>query len=63
MLKSQRIYDGSNFCHTDNCCPVVDHHAQDNTVTIHDPAKPENGSFKMTVEEYNTLLKNATPVT
>lgn len=58
----QRIYDGAKFCGKDDCCPVVEHDDETNTVTLSDPAKPENGAFKMTTEEYNTLLANAKPI-
>lgn len=62
--KKIRIYNGVNFC-PDSCgcgspnCPVVDFLPTENSVEISDPAKPENGKFKMTVEEYNILLQNA----
>lgn len=57
-----RIYNGALLCHTSNCCPVVDHDEEHKTVTIHDPSKPENGSFTMTTEEWNLLAKNAKEV-
>lgn len=57
-----RIYDGALLCHTSNCCPVVDHDNNRNVVIIHDPSKPENGSFTMTTEEWNLLVKNAKEV-
>jgi hypothetical protein len=55
----KKIYDGSQFCGNSDCCPVAELDHENQTVTLHDPAKPENGRFRMTVEEYNTLLKNA----
>lgn len=57
-----RIYDGAKLCHTSQCCPVIDFDDTSNMVTVHDPAKPENGSFTMTREEYNLLIANAQKV-
>jgi hypothetical protein len=57
-----RIYDGSKRCHTQQCCPVAELDTATKQVTVHDPAKPENGSFVMTADEWNTLLQHATPV-
>jgi hypothetical protein len=62
MAQTLRIYNGVDFCHDKDCCPVVDFDKQSNKVMIHDPAKPENGRFSMTIEEFNTLLENAQPV-
>ena len=59
---THRIYNGASFCGSGSCCPVVDYHKDFQTVTISDPAKPENGKFAMTVKEYNTLLKNTKTV-
>lgn len=60
--KFERIYDGVAFCQDGGCCPVVDHYSHDGQVILHDPAKPENGSFTMTVEEYNAFLQNTSVV-
>ena len=63
MIK--KIYDGKLFCGNNGCscgCPVVEHLEEEGMVEIHDPAKPENGKTKMTVAEYNTLIKNAKPI-
>ncbi len=61
--QSIRIYDGANHCSC-GCgeCPVVDYLPKQGMVKVSDPAKPENGTFMMTVDEYNTLLKNATEI-
>jgi len=61
MMK--RIYDGALMCHTSNCCPVVDYDTGKNTVVVHDPSKPENGSFTMTVDEWNMLIRSAKKIT
>lgn len=55
---NRRIYDGALLCHTSNCCPVADYDEATQSVSIHDPAKPENGTFVMTKEEWNTLVEN-----
>jgi hypothetical protein len=55
----ERIYDGSLFCSDNSCCPVVEIERTKGLVRIHDPARPENGSVVMTVEEYRTLRDNA----
>ena len=57
-----RIYDGADYCSKDCCCPVADFNSKGYTVTIHDPAKPENGRFTMLAEEFNLFLKYARPV-
>ena len=54
-----RIYDGVNLCGGSSCCPVVDYDKYGNQVIISDPAKPEKGAFKMSIEEYNAFIKNA----
>jgi hypothetical protein len=61
-MKSLRLYDGSSFCDKCDKCPVVDLLPEEGNVVIHDPHKPENGKFKMTVREFNTLLGNARPI-
>lgn len=53
------IYNGAEFCHGSSGCPVVKYDQKDATVTISDPAKPQNGQYTMTVKEYNTLIENA----
>ena len=61
----KRIYDGKLFCGNNGCgcgCPVVEHLEAEGMIEIHDPAKPENGRTKMTVAEYNALIKNAKPI-
>jgi hypothetical protein len=58
----KRIYDGSQFCENCDHCPVADFDLATKTVEIYDPAKPENGRLKMSVEEWNTLTANAKPV-
>jgi hypothetical protein len=62
MEAFSRVYDGTLMCHTSNCCPVVDHDQSTGLVIIHDPAKPENGKFTMTKNEWNTLVRNAQPI-
>jgi hypothetical protein len=60
-----RIYDGANFCGDPSCCkacPVIEHYKDKGMVQIHDPDKPENGTTRMTVAEYNALIKNAKPI-
>lgn len=59
--ENEVVYNGANFC-SSGCCPVVRYDRKAGEVTISDPAKRQNGSFRMTVEEYNTLLKNAKPI-
>lgn len=58
----REIYNGKSMCHTDDCCPVAVLDEEKGSVTISDPKKPENGSFTMTKDEWNTLVKNAKPV-
>lgn len=58
----ERVYNGAAFCANCANCPVVDYHSEKGVVVVHDPAKPEQGAFTMTVEEYNALLKNAKPI-
>lgn len=55
----KRIYNGANFCPDCDDCPVIDLTSNGKMVIISDPAKPKNGKFKMTVDEYNILLSNA----
>ena len=65
-MKRTIIYDGAMYCGEDGCscgCPVAEHLPDEGVVEIHDPKKPENGRTRMTVTEYNTLIKNAKPVT
>lgn len=57
MIQTKELYNGKNFCHTANCCPVAN--KQGDKVIVFDPFKPEKGKFEFTVEEYNTFLKNA----
>jgi hypothetical protein len=57
--KTIQIYDGKNFCPECDQCPIVEHLPEEGMVIIKDPAKPENGEFKMTVKEYNLLINNA----
>ena len=59
--KTKKVYDGKQHC-TVGACPKVEHQTESQVVRIYDPSKPENGEFKMSVEEYNTLLKHAKPV-
>lgn len=56
-----KIYDGAMFC-DDGHCPIVEHSQKSGLIKISDPAKPQNGQFTMTVEEFNTLLANAKKV-
>ncbi len=56
------VYDGAKFCHNSSSCPVVKYDKKAGIVTLSDSAKPQNGQYTMTVEEYNTLLKNANKV-
>ncbi len=60
--KNIRLYNGKLFCPSCHDCPIVDYSPKKKLVTINDPSKPENGSFVMTPEEYNALIKNAKPV-
>jgi hypothetical protein len=57
-----RVYDGAESCEHCKKCPVVDHLPESGQVVIHDPHKPENGKFTMSVEEYNALLGHARPI-
>ncbi|MFM7088197.1 MAG: hypothetical protein ACKOW9_01540 [Candidatus Paceibacterota bacterium] len=54
------LYDGAKFCDC-GCgqCPVVEFDQANNEIKIYDPAKPERGTFRMSKDEYNTLLSNA----
>lgn len=61
-MKPARVYDGSLWCDKCDKCPVVELTADGRSVVIHDPDKPENGAFTMTVEQYNALISNARPV-
>jgi hypothetical protein len=58
----KRIYNGADFCEHCDACPVVDHDPKTHTVVLHDPKKPERGSFTMTVKEYNDLLRHGKPL-
>lgn len=59
-MKTQiELYNGANFCHGSSGCPVIIHNKRAGTITLSDSAKPQNGQYTMTVEEYNTLLENA----
>jgi len=49
------------FC-DDGHCPIVEHSTDSGLIKISDPAKPHNGQFTMTVEEFNTLIANAKKV-
>ena len=55
------LYDGEKHCCV-GACPKVEHDTDQKMVRIYDPDKPEKGSFEMSVEEYNNLLKHAEPV-
>jgi hypothetical protein len=57
-----RIYNGAAFCPSCSSCPVVEYSPDKKVVIISDPAKPKSGRFTMSVEEYNTLVKNAKPI-
>ena len=57
-----RVYDGRGYCPDCDKCPVVDLIEEKEIVKISDPDKPENGSFTMTVSEYNALLKHANKI-
>ncbi len=59
MKTRVQLYSGANFCHNSSSCPVVVYDKKAGAITISDPAKPQNGQYTMTVEEYNTLLENA----
>lgn len=61
-MKSVRVYDGSLWCDKCGACPVVDLAPDGVNVVIHDPDKPGNGSFTMTVKEYNALIVNGRPI-
>ena len=63
MKNPSIIYDGARYCGHCPCgCPQIEHSAEEGIVRISDPAKPENGSFTMSVAEYNALIKNAPPI-
>ncbi|MDO8571270.1 MAG: hypothetical protein Q7R79_01155 [bacterium] len=55
----RRIYDGADYCPGCTACPVAEYHEGSKSVVLRDPTKPQNGRFTMTVDEYNTLLRNA----
>lgn len=57
--KSIKIYDGKDYCFGGLGCPVVEYLPDKKLIKISDPKKPKSGHFIMTVEEYNSLLKNA----
>lgn len=61
-MTTTRIYDGALWCDKCDKCPVVDYNVADQSVLIFDPHKPENGKMKMSVDEYNALIKNAKPI-
>jgi hypothetical protein len=53
----KRLYDAKiQACHTDTCCPAVDIFGD--TISIHHPDRPELGIVKMSVQEYNDMVKN-----
>ena len=57
------LYDGALYCGSCSCgCPVVSLDSTTGMVVINDPSKPENGEYRMTQVEYNTLLTNAKPI-
>lgn len=58
---NQVIYNGAFLCHTSNCCPVAELDDK-GIVTLHDPSKPQNGNFKMTVDEWNQLISTASVI-
>jgi hypothetical protein len=53
-MASTILYDGRGRCHTKDCCPLVVE-TDDGKVRIHDPAKPESGSFLMLREEWDAM--------
>lgn len=55
------LYDGTRFCHTDNCCPVAVLDEKTGMIKVHDPDKPARGSFTFTQEEWNALIKHGIP--
>lgn len=61
IYETEKIYDGRVYCGV-GACPVVEFSKKQGVVKIHDPAKPHMGTFTMTAEEYNTLIKNAPTV-
>ena len=61
-MKGVIIYNGAEMCCKKDCCPIITHDKKAGTITIKDPAKPENGSFSMSVEEYNLIVRNAKPI-
>lgn len=56
--KSIKIYDGANYCGIGSC-PIVEYFPNKKIVKISDPKKPRSGKFTISIEEYNSLLKNA----
>lgn len=58
----KRIYDGGLRCDDCDKCPVADFDEKAGTVTLHDPAMPEKGSFLLSKAEWNALLLNGSKI-
>lgn len=52
------LYNGADDCHTNSCCPIIELQS-DGTVVICDPAKPENGRYRMSTDELRAMLSKA----
>ncbi len=60
--KNKVIYDGSKYCAI-GPCPVIEMiDGSEQMVRIYDPEKPQNGEYKMSVFEYNNIVKHAKPI-
>ncbi len=54
MSKNVRI---ASACKDGGCCPVVDYDSESGLVTIHDPEAPIRGSFVLTKDEWDLIVK------
>ncbi|MBD3250859.1 hypothetical protein GF380_00045 [Candidatus Uhrbacteria bacterium] len=64
MSKHQQVvYNGALYC-SPCCsnCPEAKYDPIKGTVTIADPAKPQNGSFTMSTQEWNALVTHGKPI-
>lgn len=48
----------SSACSDKCCCPVAEQLGPGGAVKIHDPEVPARGSFTMSAEEWDRLLRN-----
>lgn len=62
-LKTKKMSKGvvivATSCKEGSCCPIAELNSETKIVTIHDPQKPERGSFNMSEEEWNRLVASA----